>query len=44
MISRRFRRIMVLDAGRLVEFGTPKELMGKSRGYFRQLVDSTSNL
>ena len=37
-------RIMVLDAGRLVEFGAPKELMGRSRGYFRKLVDSTSNL
>lgn len=37
-------RIMVLDAGQLVEFGSPKELMGKQGGHFRQLVDSTSNL
>jgi len=37
-------RIMVLDEGKLVEFGPPKELMGRSRGYFRQLVESTSNL
>jgi len=33
-------KIMVLEAGRLVEFGSPQELMAKSGGAFRQLVVS----
>ena len=31
-------RIMVLDAGNLIEFGSPKELLAKEGGYFRSLV------
>ena len=30
--------IMVLDEGKLVELGTPKELMARSGGRFRSLV------
>eukprot|EP00050_Salpingoeca_kvevrii_P019960 m.92564 g.92564 ORF g.92564 m.92564 type:complete len:1403 (-) comp8653_c0_seq4:26-4234(-) len=36
-----YDRIMVLDAGRLVEFGTPDELMS-SRGHFYELVSKRS--
>ena len=31
-------KIMVLEQGRLVEFGAPKELMARSGGRFRALV------
>ncbi|KAK2736230.1 hypothetical protein FQN57_000828 [Myotisia sp. PD_48] len=33
-----FDRILVMDAGKAVEFGSPKELMGIERGVFRGLV------
>ena len=32
--------IMVLDEGQLVELGTPKELMARSGGRFRSLVNA----
>jgi ABC-type multidrug transport system fused ATPase/permease subunit len=32
-----------LDSGRLVEFGTPKELLGSDGGYFKALVDESSD-
>lgn len=31
-------KILVLDDGQLVELGTPKELMARSRSRFRSLV------
>ncbi|KAH9929009.1 multidrug resistance-associated ABC transporter [Epithele typhae] len=34
-------KIMVLDAGRIVEFDSPSILLGKSDGYFRGLVDGS---
>ncbi|KNG83009.1 hypothetical protein ANOM_009592 [Aspergillus nomiae NRRL 13137] len=34
-----FDRILVMDKGSVVEFGTPSELMGIEDGYFRRLVD-----
>lgn len=36
-----FDRILVMDAGRAVEFGSPKELMGIEQGYFKKLVESS---
>ncbi|KAH8104851.1 hypothetical protein BXZ70DRAFT_1049036 [Cristinia sonorae] len=36
-------KIMVLDAGRIVEFGEPKELLKNDAGLFRVLVDSSSD-
>jgi len=36
-------KIMVLDAGRLVEFGTPKELLMKKDGLLRSLVDESAD-
>ncbi|KAI9041859.1 P-loop containing nucleoside triphosphate hydrolase protein [Aspergillus affinis] len=36
-----FDKILVLDAGRAVEFGTPKELMQIKTGVFRNLVESS---
>jgi len=36
--------IIVLDAGQLVEFGSPKELMARSRGRFREMVMASSYL
>ncbi|KAJ3119501.1 hypothetical protein HK100_000285 [Physocladia obscura] len=36
-----FDRIMVLDAGELVEFDTPSNLLGKDGGLFKALVDAT---
>ena len=33
-------KIMVLDEGQLVELGTPKELMARSGGRFRSLVNA----
>ncbi|EIN07961.1 P-loop containing nucleoside triphosphate hydrolase protein [Punctularia strigosozonata HHB-11173 SS5] len=32
-------KIMVLDSGRLVEFGTPKELLSQKKGLFFELVE-----
>ncbi|KAI0270713.1 P-loop containing nucleoside triphosphate hydrolase protein [Gloeopeniophorella convolvens] len=34
-------RIMVLDAGRLVEFGSPKELLSQKKGFFYDLVEGS---
>ncbi|KAH7908629.1 P-loop containing nucleoside triphosphate hydrolase protein [Hygrophoropsis aurantiaca] len=36
-------KIMVLDAGKLVEFGTPAELLKNDRGMFRALVDDSGD-
>lgn len=36
-------KIMVLDAGRIVEFGSPKELLQNERGSFRALVDQSGD-
>ncbi|TFK76754.1 P-loop containing nucleoside triphosphate hydrolase protein [Pluteus cervinus] len=36
-------KILVLDAGRLVEFDTPKNLLAKDNGTFRALVDESSD-
>jgi len=33
-------KILVLDDGQLVELGTPKELMARSGGRFRSLVNA----
>lgn len=35
-------KIMVLDEGELVEFGTPQELMARQGGRFRALVNAAS--
>ena len=34
---------LVLDSGRRVEFGSPKELLDKEGGYFKALVDESSD-
>lgn len=34
---------MVLDAGHVVEFGKPSELLQKKGGLFRSLVDESSD-
>lgn len=34
-----FDRILVLDAGRAVEFGSPRELMERENGIFREMVE-----
>ncbi|KAJ7642249.1 multidrug resistance-associated ABC transporter [Roridomyces roridus] len=34
---------LVLDSGRLVEFGTPKELIGKENGKLRALIDESAD-
>ena len=34
---------MVLDAGKLVEFGSPKTLLLNEKGLFRALVDESSD-
>ncbi|EIN13023.1 P-loop containing nucleoside triphosphate hydrolase protein [Punctularia strigosozonata HHB-11173 SS5] len=34
-------KIMVLDAGRLVEFGSPKELLQKDTGFFKEMVEGS---
>lgn len=39
--SVRFDRILVLDAGRAMEFGSPKELMKIEQGCFNKLVESS---
>ncbi|KAF7367211.1 ATP-binding cassette transporter [Mycena sanguinolenta] len=36
-------KIMVLDAGRIVEFDTPKELLKKKHGVLRALVDESGD-
>ncbi|KAJ5096035.1 hypothetical protein NUU61_005391 [Penicillium alfredii] len=36
-----FDRILVMDAGRAAEFGTPRELMGIEGGVFRNLVENS---
>jgi ABC-type multidrug transport system fused ATPase/permease subunit len=36
-----FDRILVLDEGRVVEFGTPRELAGLNDGVFRGMVESS---
>ncbi|KAF4617548.1 hypothetical protein D9613_005685 [Agrocybe pediades] len=37
------KKIMVLDSGRLVEFGTPKELLQHKDGILRSLVDGSGD-
>lgn len=34
-----FDRVLVLDAGRAVEFGSPRDLMENDNGYFRRMVE-----
>lgn len=34
-------RVLVMDAGRAVEFGEPHDLLSIPNGYFRKLVDKT---
>ncbi|KAH7914592.1 hypothetical protein BJ138DRAFT_1143462 [Hygrophoropsis aurantiaca] len=36
-------KIMVLDAGKMVEFGTPRELLRNDQGVFRALVDESGD-
>jgi len=36
-------KILVLDAGSLVEFGTPRELLAREGGQFKSLVDESSD-
>ncbi|RAK99344.1 P-loop containing nucleoside triphosphate hydrolase protein [Aspergillus ibericus CBS 121593] len=36
-----FDRILVMDAGKAVEFGTPQELLGIEGGVFRNLVENS---
>ncbi|KAJ6466832.1 multidrug resistance-associated ABC transporter [Mycena sanguinolenta] len=36
-------KVMVLDAGRIVEFGPPKELLNEQKGLFRALVDESED-
>ncbi|KAH7905305.1 P-loop containing nucleoside triphosphate hydrolase protein [Hygrophoropsis aurantiaca] len=36
-------KIMVLDAGKLMEFGTPAELLKNDKGMFRALVDDSGD-
>lgn len=36
-----FDRILVMDAGKAVEFGTPRDLMGIEGGVFRSLVEDS---
>ncbi|KAJ7705435.1 P-loop containing nucleoside triphosphate hydrolase protein [Mycena rosella] len=36
-------KVMVLDAGRIVEFGPPKDLLRDTRGRFRALVDESED-
>ncbi|EAU36942.1 hypothetical protein ATEG_01980 [Aspergillus terreus NIH2624] len=38
-----FDKILVLDAGRAVEFGSPRGLMGKSNGVFRSMVEKDAD-
>ena len=32
---------LVLEAGKLVEYDSPKALLGREKGYFRSLVDES---
>lgn len=34
---------MVMEAGRLVEFASPKELLQNKKGFFRSLVDESED-
>ncbi|KAJ3557433.1 hypothetical protein NM688_g1472 [Phlebia brevispora] len=36
-------KIMVLDAGRIVEFGSPSELLRSTKGLFKSLVDASGD-
>ncbi|KAI0351013.1 multidrug resistance-associated ABC transporter [Trametes cingulata] len=36
-------KIMVLDAGRIVEYDAPRHLLKKENGYFRSLVDGSND-
>ncbi|KAH7906178.1 hypothetical protein BJ138DRAFT_1117803 [Hygrophoropsis aurantiaca] len=36
-------KIVVLDAGKLVEFGSPAELLQNDKGMFRALVDDSGD-
>ncbi|PYH96650.1 putative multidrug resistance protein [Aspergillus ellipticus CBS 707.79] len=35
-----FDRVVVMDAGRVVEFGAPRDLLGRQDGAFRRLVEN----
>ena len=38
-------KILVLDAGRMVEYGSPRDLLSRRpRGAFREMVESASHL
>jgi ABC-type multidrug transport system fused ATPase/permease subunit len=34
---------MVLDAGRVIEYGSPSELLAQAQGSFRQMVEKSHN-
>ncbi|KZT18100.1 hypothetical protein NEOLEDRAFT_1246604 [Neolentinus lepideus HHB14362 ss-1] len=36
-------KIMVLDAGRIMEFGSPNELLRNEKGMLRALVDESND-
>lgn len=36
-----YDKVLVLDKGRVVEFGGPWELMQKEKGVFRSMIDTT---
>lgn len=38
-----YDRIITVDAGRLVEFDTPANLLRNESGYFRKLVDKSED-
>lgn len=38
-----YDRVLVIDAGRLVEFDTPYNLLIKSTGYFKEMVQALGN-
>lgn len=38
-----YDRVLVIDGGRLVEFDTPYNLLMKSNGYFKEMVQALGN-
>lgn len=38
-----FDRILVVDHGEIVEFGTPEKLLGIEKGMFRELVNQSGD-